>query len=122
LSFRGLPVRLRFHPESAGKHYSFWHLISEGSKEDERIPDLRRCERLRWIAWTIREADRSDAVRCWENQRSGNSHVVLWLHNEHFAVVLAARNDYYLLKTAYVLAPNRERDFYREWQACGGKN
>src|SRR5690625_3659343 len=60
LRFRGLPVRCQFRPETHGKHYAFWHMIQEGSGgrvEDERTPDLRRCERIDWIAWCIRAAE-----------------------------------------------------------------
>ena len=61
LVFRGDPVKVRYMPESKRKGYGFWHLISEapdqGNRdEDERIPDLRRCERVRWVAWGIQNA------------------------------------------------------------------
>ena len=61
LVFRGDPVKVRYMPESKRKGYGFWHLISEapdqGNRdEDERIPDLRRCERVRWVAWCIQNA------------------------------------------------------------------
>ena len=57
LTFRGVRVMLQRRPEYKGKPSSFWHLISEGEKEEERTPDLRRCERITWIAWVIRMSD-----------------------------------------------------------------
>ena len=56
LSFQGAPIRAQFRPETRGKGFSFWHLISEAPdksnrNEDDRIPDLTRCERIRWVAW-----------------------------------------------------------------------
>lgn len=36
-----------------GKHFGFWRVISDGELEDDRLPDLRRCERITWIAYLI---------------------------------------------------------------------
>ena len=49
--------------KTKGKGYAFWHVISEAPQsnnrnESERIPNLRRCERIRWIAWAIEQADK----------------------------------------------------------------
>jgi hypothetical protein len=44
----GKHVGLKRHPEYDGKSATFWHMISEGSDETERTPDLRRCERIAW--------------------------------------------------------------------------
>jgi len=65
--FRGVPVKAQFRPPFKGKGFSFWHVISEAPdprkrREEDRIPDLRRCERIRWnfmgnrmrIIWTAR--------------------------------------------------------------------
>ena len=51
LQFRGQRVSCRRNPETVGRWSSFWHLVQEGRVEDERTPDLRRCERLRWVRW-----------------------------------------------------------------------
>lgn len=116
LSFDGLSIRYKFDPETDGKGFGFWHLISEGKKEEDRTPDFRRCERMRWVAWILQNAQKDPDILWWRNQRGTNIHVVLWLHYSKFAVVLAARSGYYLLKTSYVVKPNREKDFYKEWQ------
>src|SRR5690625_5054274 len=47
-TFRGVRLGLKRHPEYDGKPATFWHMISEGSVEAERTPDLRRCERIAW--------------------------------------------------------------------------
>lgn len=47
-SFRGTQLALKRHPMEHGKEATFWHLISEGQVEDKRVPNLRRCERIRW--------------------------------------------------------------------------
>lgn len=115
--FRGLPVRTQFRPETDGKGFGFWHVISEGQVEDERLLDPRRCERIRWIAWLISNAENNPLVSWWENVRGSNTHVVIWIESEDFAVILAKRNGYYLLKSAYWVRSGRKQDFLREREA-----
>ena len=45
-TFQGLPVRITRNLVK-GKERGFWHLIQEGRVEEQRTPDLRRCERIR---------------------------------------------------------------------------
>lgn len=116
LTFNGLPIRVQFRPMSHGKGYGFWHLVSEGETEDDRTPDLRRCERVRWIAWVIRNAGTNENIKWWKNKRGSDIHVVLWYKDEKFVVVLAERNEYYLLRSAYPVNSRRERTFEKEWQ------
>lgn len=125
--FQGLRVNAQRRPETHGKGFSFWHVISEAPSpdnrsEDERIPNFRRCERIRWIAWAIQQADNgAEGFSWWENRRGRNEHVVIWAERWDFAVILAKRRDYYLLKTAYnELKPHRRRAFERERQRFGG--
>lgn len=129
--FSGWRVKAQYRPETRGKGFSFWHVISEAPSrdnrnEDDRIPDLHRCERIRWIGWTIEQAQRGEAgFSWWENTRRRETRVVIWAESRDFAVVLAKRRGYYLLKTAYCdLKPHRRRSFERErdtfWQARKG--
>ena len=100
LTFNELPVRCQFRPETKGKGFSFWHLISEGETEEDRTPDIRRCERIRWISWMINEFETNEQISWWENKRDKNTHVVIWHEAEGYAVILARRRNYYLIKTA----------------------
>lgn len=122
----GQPVKVRFHPESKHKGYGFWHLISEAPSqsnrnEDDRIPDLDRCARVRWVAWCIENVE-SVEFSWWENKRGTETHVVIWAELHDFAVVLAKRDTedgprYYLLKTAYCLRGHTIRKFIKERDA-----
>lgn len=103
LLFRGEKVSCRRLPEDRGRWASFWHLIQEGPIEEDRLPDLRRCERIRWIKYVIENWNVDPAIDWWENQRSGGSNVLLWL-NETYLVILARRDGYWLLKSAYETA------------------
>jgi hypothetical protein len=116
LTFRGLPLHVQFRPMSHGKGFGFWHLISEGEIEEERLPDLHRCERIQWIPWMIHNSESNTDILWWENKRDSHTHIVLWLPVENFAVILAKRKGYYLLKTAYILKPHRAKAFESEWK------
>ncbi|WP_349370535.1 hypothetical protein [Salinarimonas sp.] len=124
VSFCGLAVTAPRRPEELGMHASFWHVISQApdprnKNEAERIPDFRRCERIRWIAWAIEGADRGEpGIHWWENERKGDLRVVIWAENDDFAVVLAKRRDYFVLKTAYApIKPHQRTNFERERHA-----
>lgn len=119
--FRGKEIRLRWNPTYNAKPYAFWHLVQEGQVEDDRTPDIRRCERIAWIRAIIDHAD-DDRVKVWENERTGargrERSVLLWLEEQDFLVVLGERNDYYLLVTAY--QTNRDhtrRKLRKEYEA-----
>lgn len=129
VTFRGSNVTAPYRPESRGKHFSFWHVISEAPhpgnrNEDERIPDLRRCERIRWITWAIENADSGkEGISWWENQRGRDTNVVIWAEQWDFAVILGKRRDYYVLKTAYAnLRSSRIRAFAKERAAFWGNS
>jgi hypothetical protein len=94
-------ISLKRHPQFQNKEYVFWHITSEGDVETERIPDFRRCERIRWVKPIIENAS-DPAVKQWENNRKGDRRVCLWLEEEDYLVVLALRKDYILLWTAYM--------------------
>lgn len=126
LEFQGAPVKVRFRPETRHKGYGFWHLISEAPhpsnrNEDDRVPDLDRCARIRWVAWCITRVG-AEGFSWWENQRRSETHVVIWAEQHDFAVVLAKRTTaegprYYLLKTAYCLRERTRQKFARERDA-----
>lgn len=124
LKFRGFTIRVQYAPPTNGKGFRFWHLIAEGDREEDRTPDLRRCERISWISWLITNAETHSKICWWENERYNNTHVVIWHEEENFAVVLAKRNGYYVLKTAYLVRSKRAKDFERErdefWKAQKG--
>ena len=114
LTFQGLPVKSQYRPPSQGKGYGFWHVISDGATEEDRIPDFRRCKRICWIAWLIQNVDKDPRISWWENRRGRNTHVVIWIEEQEFVVVLAKRRDYFLLKTAYCPQTHRSRAFRKE--------
>lgn len=115
LVFRTFSVRCQFRPATNGKHYAFWHLMQEGSVEDNRTPDLDRCRRVAWIGWVIQNADKNEQIRVFPQKRGGEKSWVLWLFEQDYAVILWERKGYYLLKTAFLLKPHKKKEFERDW-------
>lgn len=116
-SYRGVKLQLKRHPVIQNKEATFWHLISEGKTEVDRVPDLRRCERIRWPRPII-EQNNDILVKIWVNERSGEKRICLWLEEWEYLVVLAQRTGYLLLWTAYLVTqPHQKRKLQREYDA-----
>jgi len=114
--FRGRRIGLKRHPMSEGKEATFWHLVQEGPVEESRLPDLKRCERIRWPRPIIENSEDS-TLRVWMNIRKGEARVLLFLEEEEYIVVLAERKGYLLLWTAYLVdKPHRKRKLLKEFE------
>jgi hypothetical protein len=118
--FRGTRMVLKRFPVTDGKEATFWHIISEGKDEQDRTPDMRRCERIRWPRPIIEMVDHEPILKVWENQRDGETRTCIWLtyENVDYLVVLARRKDYILLWTAYPITyPHQKVKLQREYEA-----
>jgi hypothetical protein len=107
-TLEGMKVVLKRHPVEKGKEATFWHLISEGKSEKDRLPDLRRCERIRWPRPIIEHYDQP-AIKFWVNERKGEKRICLWIEGEEYLVVLAKRRGYVILWTAYLVTGTRRK-------------
>jgi hypothetical protein len=115
LKFEGVPLSLRRHPLVRGKEASFWHLVSTGDIEEERLPDFDRCERIAWAKAILDNAN-DLVIKRWENTRGSNTNICLWLEDENYMVVLGKRNGYLLLLTAYCVEDYRRKKLNREYE------
>jgi hypothetical protein len=116
-TFQGRKLGLKRHPVVHEKEATFWHMIQEGSIEEDRIPDLRRCERIRWPKPII-ENDADTAVKVWKNKRRREDRVCLWFEQEDYLVILADRGTYILPWTAYLVKQkHRKRKLQKEYEA-----
>ena len=106
--YDGRRVGIKRFPMDRGKEATFWHLISEGTVELDRIPDLRRCERISWPRPMI-EIKNPEGIKIWKNTSRGGTRVVIALEDFSYIVVLAERNDYLLLWTAYFVEKEHRR-------------
>jgi hypothetical protein len=112
--FEGKPVRIRKHPLEYNKEEAFFHITCQDyNKDGNRNPDLRRCERIRWVRSFIEnyQCDPSqcqgcDGVKVWEEDapRGTYKRVHLLLEEERYLVVVERREAYCLLITAFYFA------------------
>lgn len=107
-TFEGRRCGCKRYPLIRGKVATFWHLVSEGAEEDERLPDLRRCERIRWPRAIIERPPQGD-VRVWRSVRGGDKRIVIAVHDFSYVVVLADRGEYVLIWTAYCVEKEHRR-------------
>ena len=106
------------YPESKGKACTFWHLISTGDAEAERIPDMRRCERIPWPRVMIDAVGTRASVRIWQVTQSRRRRVLLAIDGFSYVVVLEDRGEHIMLWTAYhVEHSNRRRQLRKQWEA-----
>ena len=112
--FNGKRLGLKRHPLIEGREATFWHLISTGSEEAERVPDLRRCERLAWVKVMI-ERWPDEQILAWrENRGRKGTQILLWCEQAAYLVVLEDRGDYILPWTAYYVEHEHQRKKYRK--------
>jgi hypothetical protein len=89
----------------------FWHCISEGPDEDQRTPDLRRCERIAWVREII-ENFQDQRVMVWARRKGREQRHYLWLE-ESYLVVLGERGHRYQLITAFCTDREHTREKLR---------
>jgi hypothetical protein len=111
--FRNKRMGLKRHPLIDGKEATFWHMITEGKNEAERIPDLRRCERIRWIMPIIQHADDA-CIKNWTQDIRGSTRTHLWLAEYEFLVVLDERQEFVLPWTAFPVPEERRKRYFQE--------
>jgi len=122
-------MALKRKPLYQDKECTFWHFIQEGPVESERLPDIQRCERIRWPRKIIDRFSgvkpfQEDTVVWWKNKRRGEKRFVLAVQNFTYIVVVADRGSYVLPWTAYVIErePSRLKlqKEYREYWSMNG--
>ncbi len=114
--FAGKRLGLKRHPVIQGKEATFWHMTSEGTVEADRLPDLRRCERIRWPKPIIENAD-DPAIKVWREPRKGSLRVHIWFCEAQYLVVLDERKNYVLPWTAYPVDKEHEQQkLERRWE------
>src|SRR5579872_5993373 len=110
---------MKRHPIERGKEATFWHAISDGENEADRIPDMRRCERLCWIRPMI-DAYGTERVCCWKTERHGRSRPIIALPDFSFLVILQEAPEHVMLWTAFYVPGTRRRLKYEQDWKNGG--
>jgi hypothetical protein len=114
--FKGKRLGLKRHPEYSGKSATFWHMISTGDNETERVPDIRRCERIGWPKPII-DNSLHPCLKVWSEPKGNNKRIYIWFEDENYLVVLEDRKDYILPWTAFHIEQNHQKGKYnKRWE------
>jgi len=98
-------------------HRTFYHITHQGNIENERRPDIRRMERIRFPKFMIENAPH-DELMIWENTRGRDTRTLIFNEAEQYLCVLTKRRDYYLFWTAYLVEqPHRKRKLKKEYES-----
>lgn len=111
-SFRGKKLALKRHPLIDGKEYTFYHFSHSGVDENERTPDFRRCERIKYPRKIIENCD-NWKLKIWNQDRNGKKRLCIWLEledNMDYIVILDIRKNYILPWTAFVLEHQHQKN------------
>lgn len=115
--YEGAKVAVRKYPEVDGLHRTFYHITHEGEDENNRQPDIRRMERIRYPRFVI-EQNQHPEILIWKNRRGKDERILLFNESENYIVVLTERKEFYLFITAYVVdTKHRKRSLLKEYEA-----
>lgn len=112
--WRGKTVFVDKDPQSGGKDFSFWHIISgidpvtKGLKE----PEPERCARLCWVRPML-EAPEED-VRSWVQETNG--FIAIALPDFSYAVILKELRQVVFLKSGYYVRPARREQMRKQYE------
>lgn len=109
--YQGKIVKVRFQPIISGYEEAFIHFTCSHYDNDEtRVPDLRRCERIKWIRSFIENhkckeycPNECDGIKIWDVPHKTYLRTHFLLEEEKFLVVIEKRETYNLLITGYYL-------------------
>lgn len=123
-------LAMKFNPLFQERAYTFYHMTHEGEDEQERTPDLRRCECIPWARPCIENVENWN-LKFWRQSRRGSKNrVCIWLESseevdDDYFIILEVRETYVLLWTAYVATYSNEsrkkKKEYEEWKKREGK-
>lgn len=113
LYFNKKQVKVRINPKQDNYEHAFIHLTCESTKitddPNDRIPDLRRCERIKWNREIIENyickytCDNCKKVLYYEHYYKNHIRVNLVFVDARFKVILEKRDKYVLLITGYYI-------------------
>ncbi len=105
LTYNGKPISCRKSPIFDNKEDSFHHLTCKCfEKNEDREPDLRRCERLTWIKPGIMgDHKEKHCFKMYIKEIRGTNKIHLFDEQDRYLIVLEERKTYVLLVTAFYI-------------------
>ena len=103
--YNGLRVFAQKLPEVDGIHRTFYHITHKGEIENERKPDFRRMERIRFPKFCIDNYSHKDFL-IWDKIVGRDNRIHILNEAERYLIVLTERKGYYLFWTAFYIENN----------------
>lgn len=100
--FQNIKVSAQKFPLVDGIHRTFYHITHEGEDEQDRKPDFRRMERIRFPKFCIENCPHQELL-VWKNKRGKDTRILILNETETYLTVLTERKGYYLFWTAYFI-------------------
>lgn len=98
--FEGVRVSAPRYPEVDGLSRTFYHITHKGDDEQNREPDIRKMERIRFPKFKI-EIHPHTELLVWEKEMGSDIRIHILNVAESYLLVLNKRKDYLLLWTAF---------------------
>lgn len=119
LTYNGKKVQIKKYPLVGKKEQSFFHITTIDDKNgDVRIPDFRRCERIKWVREFIehyfcnKECHNCLGIHNWIQPFKNRFRTYICNKSKKFLVVLEERSNYYLLITAFYINEKNTKKIY----------
>ncbi len=114
-------LNMKFNPMFQERAYTFYHMTHEGKDEAERLPDLRRCERIGWAKPCVENVEAWNLKFWRQSRRYSENRVCILLDvsdDYDYFVVLEVRETYVLLWTAFISTHSHQtRNKLKEYDA-----
>lgn len=108
-TFDGIPVYAKKFPLTDGKyHRTFYHVTHEGEDENNRNPDFRRMERIRYPKFFADNHPNTELL-VWIENIKNEDRIHIFNEEEGYLLVLAKRKKYLLLWTAFYIEHNHQK-------------
>lgn len=112
--FKSKEVRIRKYPMIANKEQAYFHITSKDSSKtspdpNNRIPDLRRCERISWIRKIIENYNCNDncsnckKIKLWYEPYKMYKRWHLLFEDYKFIVIIEERPNFNLLISSFYI-------------------
>lgn len=109
--FEEQDVWIRKYPMEYEKENAFFHVTCKDfNKTNNREPDIRRCERIKWIRSFIENyncdaslCENCEGIKVWREPYKNKYRVNLLFEEEQYIVILEPRENYCLLITAFYI-------------------
>ena len=100
--FEGIRVTAPRYPEVDGLSRTFYHITHQGEDEQNREPNIRRMERIRFPMFKIENHPHAELL-VWGKEIGRDKRIHILNVAESYLLVLNRRNDYLLLWTAFYI-------------------